>query len=851
MLWYAAFVGLRLFVTVFVLLTSAYSVLNYTPFVFNQFLKPRMFGSINEFVASHHLWYCAAYAASVITLIPDLKRSGTGDRLGSLTRRLALGYVVVFGLVGEWLVVTPYLPTLWNDSRSFVAALAAFFPLLWLASIDHLASRPGTAGRDLVGVPADVDEGQPHEALVTGQRRLLVACVSTAAYLWLAHFVRAIVRQGAEASAPAWVVDASWGLSVSLVASLVLYAVLDSFVALAAATRAPRVWEYALVVALAAGAISWVLLKVVFAGLAFGDFEPVAVALTAGLALALAWSGAALRRPRRRRSPFESGLDLLVAPIAPAAGVWPVAALVVMPLATAAALAGVERVDWNFLLQEVTVVTEWALTFAFIFALTRRLTARPWSRGGTAVPPLAAALAVTALAHASVWVPAWTGDARREAEVELDRYAGADPSFKLLYDGLVRHPGRDPEFRRYLQRNTAVSTAVSLTAPDAPFARSGSPGSDRPPHVFLFVLDSLRRDYLSPFNPRVTFTPAIGQFADESFAFHNAFSRYGGTSLAVPSIWAGGLVIHRTWLPDFARSNGLEKLVDANRYRWFMSVDSVMAPLISPHSDLVELDRGRRVMDFDFCRTLVDLEEQLDRPRDERPAFAFSLPQNLHISLRQHGPVPDGEHYPGFFEPYAAEVHRMDTCFGRFVAFLKRKQIFDDSVIMLTTDHGDSLGEEGRWGHGVTLFPEVVRIPLIVHLPDRLKARLTTDLARLVFSTDIVPTLYGLLGYPVKDFGPLFGSPMFVPRQAEPSPRRRNSFLLASSYGPTYGLLRRNGRSLYIVDLVNGREFAFDLTAEPLGTRVPVTDDIRRVNQPLIRDQVAALADLYHFHPPP
>src|SRR5207249_7034601 len=179
------------------------------------------------------------------------------------------------------------------------------------------------------------------------------------------------------------------------------------------------------------------------------------------------------------------------------------------------------------------------------------------------------------------------------------------------------------------------------------------------------------------------------------FAFQNAFSRYGGTFLAVPSIWAGGLVIHRTAMPSFERTNALEKLFDVDDYRWYMSVDTHIGPLLSPRPDLVELDRGRNVMQFDLCRTLGELTEKLAGRTETRPIFAFNLPQNLHISQRQHAPVPAGEHYEGFFEPYAAEVHRLDKCFGEFVSYLKRTRLFDDSVIILTTDHGDSLGDDG------------------------------------------------------------------------------------------------------------------------------------------------------------
>jgi hypothetical protein len=845
--WYAVFVVLRLLVTLFFVLTAAYSVLNYTPFVFNQFLRVRMFGSINEFVASHHIWYCAAYLASVVTLIPDLKRPRAGDAIAVRTRRLALAYVVVFGLVAEWLVVTPYLPTLWNDRRSFIAALLSFVPILWLASIDHVACRPGTAGERLFRRhPANSeDEGA---STVSDQRRLLVACLVTAGYLWLAHFVRAMFRLGVHSGAMAWILNASWGLSVSGTAMLLLFALLQAAAAVSRATPAPRVCEYLSGAALAAAGIALVLLEVVFPSIAFGTFEPTAVALTAGVSLAFAWSGAALSRPRTGRLD-TGGLDILLAPIVPRNEWICATAILTMPPAVAIVLQMVERLDWNFLLQQVAIVLEWALVFGFVFGVTRRLRPLAWSRVRACVPPVTMAFVLAVLGWLSERIPAWTGDPRLQAEVQLDVYAGNDLWFKLLSDALVQHPGRDRRFYQYLQRNTMVSNTALVTPPDSLFSTYPPHASGWRPHIFLFVLDSLRRDYLSPFNSAVTFTPAIHRFAAESFPFRNAFSHYGGTALSVPAIWAGGLVLHRMWMPEFSRSDALEKLVDVDGYRWHMSLDTHMGPLLGPHPDLVQLDRPRTVWQFDLCGTLGELEEKLVAKSDGRPVFAFSLPQNLHVSNRQHGPVPPGEHYPGFFEPYAAEVHRIDSCFGRFISFLKRQQMYDDSIIVLTTDHGDSLGEEGRWGHGVTLFPEIVRIPLIVHLPDRLKAAMTADLARISFSTDIVPTLYALLGHQVPDRGPVFGSPLFVSRELEPSARSHDSFVVISSYGPTYGLLRHNGRNLYIVDVVNGREYAFDLADRLLGVRVPVTDDIRRVNQPVIREQVRAIADLYRYHP--
>ena len=131
-----------------------------------------------------------------------------------------------------------------------------------------------------------------------------------------------------------------------------------------------------------------------------------------------------------------------------------------------------------------------------------------------------------------------------------------------------------------------------------------------------------------------------------------------------------------------------------------------------------------------------------------------------------------------------------------------------------------------------------MRIPLIVHVPAKRQPEVTADLGRISFSTDIVPTLYALLGYEVRPQGAQFGAPLLVANDREPEPRRRESFVVQSSYGPSFGLLRRNGRFLFISDLIHFREYAFELFQEPLGTRVTVGDDLRRVNQTTIQERV-------------
>jgi arylsulfatase A-like enzyme len=213
---------------------------------------------------------------------------------------------------------------------------------------------------------------------------------------------------------------------------------------------------------------------------------------------------------------------------------------------------------------------------------------------------------------------------------------------------------------------------------------------------------------------------------------------------------------------------------------------------------------------------------------------------NVYLLNASRSPLVDG-----FSTGYAENVKRVDRCFGEFIAHLKKTGIYDNSIIVVTSDHGESLGENGNYGHQFFLFPEDIRVPLIMSIPAPMRGEWSTDIGRVAFSMDIVPTLYKLLGYDVRDLGEHAGSPLVTTPEVDLPSRRRQPFIVMSSYGASYGVLRRNGRFLFISDLINYREYAFDLFKEPLGEPARVTDDLRRVNQQLIRTHVATIEDFF------
>ena len=831
MMRFASFLALRGATIAFFLLTAAYGIVSYSPFAFDMFIRPQLLPWVNDFVAWHHVWYLGAYAMSVASLWPDLDWRRSRSGAGHIAHRLAVAYAAVFGAVALKLAVAPHLPTLWNDSRSLVTGLAAFVPLVWLAAIDHLSA---------LRVWSPLDDG----ALAGRVHRLLVTCAVTAAGLWAVHLAHAVVRQadGGDRMS-AWILTGGWTFALTAATFGIAFTLLALIDGCAAQTSRPRRGAHLLTVTAIAAGLCELLRRLVLPAISLDAMASLAVGPVAGVALALTWSGIAVRRPRVDERGLVTPLELLFAPAWSTR--WTAAALAALPIVALFAIARAERLDWDFVLQRLVVIAEWTIACGLMLRLTAGVRERSWSIRAVAIAPIAAMFLFAGLPRAASTLTAWSGDQAMQPTLVFQRHAAAEPSFALLAKALVRWPGFDAGYHRHLQVDAAAAGSIEI--PDVDFAPALRAPSTHRPDIYLFVVDSLRRDYLSPYNPAVSFTPNIDRFAGDAFVFRNAFTRHGGTALAIPSIWTGSSVVRKILGPGFERMNTVQKLLDAEGYRIAIN-DYTVAGRLNPSVRPTVIDPGVPSPETDLCSNLTGLQEHLAQPgTGAHPLFAFFAPMNVHlINTRHqgHAATSDGD-YPGFYGPYASRLKRIDGCFGDFVSYLKREGRYDDSIIIVTSDHGDSLGEEGLWGHAFWLFPEDIRIPLLLKVPASLKPELTTDLGRIAFSTDIAPTLYTLLQHDVRDPGPIFGAPLIVPRGTDLPSRRRESYLVTSSYAPTYALLRRNGRSLYVSDLFERKEFAFDLSREPIGTQVLVDNAVRRVNQRLIRDRVTELSAFF------
>ena len=134
------------------------------------------------------------------------------------------------------------------------------------------------------------------------------------------------------------------------------------------------------------------------------------------------------------------------------------------------------------------------------------------------------------------------------------------------------------------------------------------------------------------------------------------------------------------------------------------------------------------------------------------PPYTGSLPPVIGLDLLPEINAGRRRLRPGDLDyirrAYDAEIRSMDRGLGRLVAGLRALGLYDRTLVVLTADHGEEFGEHGSVGtHSHTLFEELLRVPLLVKLPDSRHAGAAVQ--AMVRSKDAASTIVSVLGFPI------------------------------------------------------------------------------------------------------
>ena len=293
------------------------------------------------------------------------------------------------------------------------------------------------------------------------------------------------------------------------------------------------------------------------------------------------------------------------------------------------------------------------------------------------------------------------------------------------------------------------------------------------PNVLLIVLDTLRSDRLGSYGYKLPTTPFLDRYSRESVLFEKAFANAPWTLPSHVSIFTGtlpsahgatsarydgrfptlaqemskngyataGIVANGSFgsrAHGFARGfihweNGFDDLFDAggrtalgrriNRYaqRW-LGVRGLVGHIFAAEVNrecLRWLD-SRPGRPFFLFLNYMDVHDPLIPPRKFAEKFS-SEPDVISPPLGSARKLPEGESksfdYPHMNQAYDASLASLDEQLEKLFDELRRRNLERDTLVIIASDHGESLGQHGLPGHSTSVYREQIQVPLLVRLP--------------------------------------------------------------------------------------------------------------------------------------
>lgn len=306
-------------------------------------------------------------------------------------------------------------------------------------------------------------------------------------------------------------------------------------------------------------------------------------------------------------------------------------------------------------------------------------------------------------------------------------------------------------------------------------------GPRRPALIVLYVIDCLRFDHLGVGEYGRDTSPAIDGLARGGASFRRCFSNGNSTIYSVPSLLTGLYAplykptLERIYVPESvapvaARLNANGPwdalLISENPYiSEYYGLDHGFDYFSAAHREVLRINRTRgprTVYNENTKATVSSLTsvallktiEQLNGT----PAFVYAHTLEAHEPYAAPGDIAAlfADTAPGVapsnVDAYDAGIRFADRNLSLFVDALRARGLLDDTLLIITGDHGEALlphEHRGKSGHGGWPEPAKTHIPLIVHWPARIAPGTVVD--ENVCLLDVAPTLLDLMGYPVPE----------------------------------------------------------------------------------------------------
>jgi arylsulfatase A-like enzyme len=409
-----------------------------------------------------------------------------------------------------------------------------------------------------------------------------------------------------------------------------------------------------------------------------------------------------------------------------------------------------------------------------------------------------------------------------------------------------------------------ISPFISMTTAKflADQAKKTTRTDHRVKHVILLIIDTLRADSVYPTDQNNLLTPNIDELAQEGYLFTRAYSPAPWTLPAVASILTGlpvsvhlasksasmlpdslptlaeymrdagyltfGVVFNKWLAPRFNLSKGFMEynFFPKNHNSFGLSV----LKQISPEQKLYPYKTAKEITDLAIRRIKAHRHEDFflylhyfdpHRPYKPPDEFIPDIQEGTSLDKELLNPTV-GDLRNGTFVPtkeqremikilYNGEVQYIDDSLGHLMDYFKELDLYDDSLIILTSDHGEEFWEHGGVDHGHTLYDEVLRVPLIIKLPGKWPGKVLNPVVSL---EGIMPTVLeacGIAGgadyFPQGSYSSFLESSLH--RQSEKPVVSTGQLFFEDRESVVF-----DGRK-FIRHFITGREELFDLAIDP------------------------------------
>jgi arylsulfatase A-like enzyme/Tfp pilus assembly protein PilF len=276
------------------------------------------------------------------------------------------------------------------------------------------------------------------------------------------------------------------------------------------------------------------------------------------------------------------------------------------------------------------------------------------------------------------------------------------------------------------------------------------------PNVLVITIDTLRADHLGCYGYKNIHTPNIDALAADGARFERA---YTPVPITLPShtVIFTGTYPTASGIHDFSANRlGAQSVTMASllKEKGFTTGAVVASAVLDSRFGL---NRGFDFYydHFDFNRLEEANLDEMERPANmvadlalewlahnsQQPFFFWMHLYDPHYPYNP--PAPFSAQYQS--HPYDGEIAFADEQVGRVIEFLKAKGLYEKTLIVLSGDHGEGLGEHGEKTHGFFIYDSTLHIPLILRVPGAAHAK---KIATPVSTADILPTVLAELSIP-------------------------------------------------------------------------------------------------------